>query len=136
MEARLYYWKFLATIKLEDAMMYTLNENINNVLNKIWAFCWFLAFLWRTVACCESQKPLRPQGPKTISMFSIFMTTSNILQVHCRVISLWQQILKTPNLLCTSLSPSMCNWSEAFWQQWTDYINNMLQKHKKWLHSF
>lgn len=33
MEARLYYSKFLATIKLEDAMFYTLNENINNILN-------------------------------------------------------------------------------------------------------
>lgn len=33
MEARLYYWKFLATIKSEDAMIYTLNENINNILN-------------------------------------------------------------------------------------------------------
>ena len=33
MEARLYYWNFLVTIKLEHAMIYILNENINNMLN-------------------------------------------------------------------------------------------------------
>lgn len=130
MEARLYCWKFLATIKLEDAMFYTLNENINNILNSIWAFCWFLVFLWKTVACCESQNPLWPEGTEMISMFNILMTTSSILQVHCRVISLWQQILKTPNLFCMSLSPSMCNRFEAFWQQWTDCTHNTLWMHR------
>jgi len=60
-----------------------------------------------------------------ISMFNILMTTSNILQVHCRVISLRQHILKKPNFFCMSLSPSMCNSFEAFWQQWTDYIYNI-----------
>lgn len=106
MEARLHYWKFLATVKFEDGMIYTLNENIN-ILNYIWAFCWFLMFLWKIVACCESPNPLWPQGTEMISMFAILMT-SNIPQLHCRVISLWQQIVKTPDLFCTSLSPSMC----------------------------
>lgn len=87
-------------------------------------------FLWKTVACCESQNPLWPEGTEMISMFNILMTTSNILRVHCRVISLWQQILKTPNLFCMSLSPSMCNRFEAFWQQWSDCTHNTLQMHK------
>lgn len=124
MEARLHHWKFLATVKLEDTTIYTFSDNINNILNPIWAFCWLLAFLWKKAACCESQNCLRPQR------WSLSLILGWQHQTyHKRTVersALGNPSLKTPNLFCTSLSPSTCSRSEVLRQQQTHHIPNML----------